>query len=524
MQGVIAAGDRHTAEAGAAIFRQGGNAVDAAAAAAFAALVCEICVVNIGGGGFAMVVESGDKGPRSVVYDFFSTMPQRRDPAEHDFREIHVDFGGEVQPFFIGRASTAVPGVVAGLCQLVQERGTLPLTAVMAPAIAFAQEGFSFLPYMARILKILDPIYRDTPAVAKLFAPNGRYLEAGAVLRMPELGRSLAGLAQEGPDLFYRGGLARAIVRDHQQNGGLITAADLEAYHVLVQRPIVVDYRGFQVLLPPPSSYGGALIAFSLQLLETVSLEGLSHNGIDHLLALAHVFRLTSLARKEWEADPSRGQLSSFLSGPNFEAYAARLAKLLEGKVFSDDVAGSDSLGHTTHISALDIGGQAVSLTFSAGESGGYLVGDTGMTLNNMLGEHDLNPHGFHKEPPGARLFSMMSPAVVLKDGKPVLAVGSAGSNRLRSAILQTISNLIDFRLDPDEAINQARIHYESGVLQCEAGVDPGVAERLRLAGFQAKLWREKSIYFGGAQAAVNINDALSGGGDRRRGGAAIVV
>ena len=200
--------------------------------------------------------------------------------------------------------------------------------------------------------------------------------------------------------------------------------------------------------------------------------------------------------------------------------WTQRLNNALAGKPFEHEPAQPPSLGHTSHISVMDDAGLAVSITTSAGESGGYLVANTGICLNNILGELDLNPNGWHQHPPGSRLSSMMSPAIVLKNGRPVMSVGSAGSNRIRSAILQTISRFVDFDMDPDKAINAPRIHYEEGILQIEAGFSGETIEYLKDAGFAVNVWDETSLFFGGAQAVVQQNNSLNGAADHRRNGA----
>ncbi len=526
-QGMIAAGDPCTARAGAEVFEKGGNAADAAVAAGFAAIVAETCVVNIGGGGFALCVEPGPTsgtGDRiATSYDFFVEVPSIRKTDAHDFRQIFVDFGADRQPFFIGRASSAVPGLVAGLCRLAQERGRLPLATLLRPAIELARQGFELTPAMAEVLQLLRPIFSDTPRLADIFVPNGRPLAAGRRILLSDLARSLEGLSEEGPDYFYRGALAHAIVEDHRREGGLIHLDDLDGYKALERPPISISYRGQEALFPGPPSHGGALIAFSLKLLESVSLKGMRPGGFEYLHALASVMLLTSKARRVWDVlskEDANTAVDRFLAKERRAPYLEALHEMLAGARPEIADESSTGPGHTTHISAMDRNGMAVSMTLTAGESAGYLVGESGVCLNNMLGEHDLNPHGFHVDPPGVRLRSMVSPCVVIKDGTPLLVVGSAGSNRLRSAILQTMCLVLDFGLDPDHAVNFPRIHFEAGRLQVEAGFENGMAGRLAAVGFDVNSWRERSIYFGGAQAVSFSGGQPRGGADQRRGGA----
>jgi len=525
MKGIVAAGDQRSAQAGAAALALGGNAVDAAVAAAFASFVVETCVVNIAGGGYALVAHgAGGDEPRVDAYDFFCAMPSGRpDPKNMDFREIWVDFGGHRQPFNIGRASTGAPGVVAGLCRMAADHGALPLAETLAPAIELAGGGFEITPIAAYVFRLLGPIYRDTAETRRLFAPGGDFLQAGDWLRLPDLARTLEALAREGEGLFYRGAIAEALTRDHRRHGGLILPEDLAGYRAQRVAPLRVRYRDYDAYLPPPSSHGGALVGFALKLLESASIGTMAPNGSEHIRALAHVMRLTQAARRDWDLLPEHDSETTrrFLSDAHAAPYLSALRQSLAGGgAPTPPPQTKRDLGSTSHISAIDAGGMAVSMTTSTGEAAGYLVGDTGVCPNNVLGEHDLNPRGFHKAAPGQRLNSMMSPLILMRGGRPRLAVGSAGSSRIRSAILQTVSNFVDFDMPLDQAVNQPRVHFEDGVLQLEAGIAPETAERLaREAWTHVNPWRERSLFFGGAQAAGLHEGQLEGGADNRRGG-----
>ena len=513
--GVIAAGDPFTAEAGAEILRQGGNAVDALVAAGFAATVSESLVVNIGGAGFAMV--SNEAGTKA--YDFFTSIPSGPSDAL-DFREVVLDFGDETQSFWIGRGSTATPGLVAGLCALASEQGSLPLKTLVKPAVALAEGGFPMLRNKTYILGLLEPIFRDTDALASAYVKDGRLLGEGERVYLPDLARTLERIAAEGPDLFYRGDLAIQMVKDHRAHGGLLTESDLSSYRMVCTTPIKTGYRDYEVLLAPPSSHGGVLIAFSLKLLESCDLRGVAHHSAEHLNLLGHIMRLTNMARDAWVRPMD---VAAFLSDAHVGPWLSRLKSELDQPPRDSDHEASGR-GSTTHISTLDRQGGMASMTLSTGESAGYIVGKTGMALNNMLGEHDLNPNGFHQGNPGDRLNSMMCPVIVMRDGKPVLATGSAGSNRIRSAILQTLSNTLDFGMDADAAINQARAHYENGLYHLEYGIDGKSADALEEKGFRVNRWTGKNLFFGGAQMVLNSDGKQSGGADMRRDGSVVVV
>lgn len=543
MHGVIAAGHPQTAAAGAEMFERGGNAVDAAVAAAFASFITEAVLVNIGGGGIAQVYNPA--GGQVAAYDFFSTMPglpaDGATPTDLDFKEILVDFGPAQQPFYIGRGSVAVPGVVAGLCAMVSEMGTLSLPQILAPAIRLAREGVILSEALGYVASILAPILMNTPKIASIYGPNGRIAAPGERLHFPELANTLEQLGRQGPSLFYDGAIAEKILADQQAHQGLLTKTDLARYQVRRTKPIAIDYRGYTILLPPPASGGGVLIAFALKLLATVSLTNLSHNSFEQARLLVELMRLSNVARVQWEQDcggdprlaigPAQTAcIDLFLADSNIEGYSRQLKEALaNGHIISEPKLPKGPAS-TTHISVADTNGMIVGITTSAGENAGFVVGDTGVTLNNMLGEIDLHPNGFHQLSPGQRLMTMMSPVLVLRQDRPILAVGSGGSNRLRTAILQVISNFIDFDMHLDEAVNAPRVHFEDDVVQLEGGIAPEVADRLEAAGYTVNRWPERNMFFGGAHAVAQEETAdhqsrhWVAAGDRRRGGSVMTV
>ena len=526
------------------MLRQGGNAVDAAVAAAFTSFIAEAVLVNIGGGGIAQVYDPATG--QVVSCDFFSNMPGlarngQTPAAEIDFREILVDFGPAQQPFYIGRGSVAVPGVVAGLCQMVEDLGTLPLSQILAPAIRLARQGAVMSDALAYVAAILAPILTDTAEIAARYALDGKIAGAGDTLYFPDLANTLEQLGREGPALFYTGAVAQTILADQQAHQGLLTKADLVRYQVYQAASIAVDYRDCMVQLPPPSSNGGVLIAFALKLLASVSLKNISHNGFDHLRLLAEVMRLSNIARAQWESDcgldaawTTRSNqtecIDKFLANDNIMRYSQMLKEILAGRRDIPDSDVSKGPASTTHISVADTNGIVVGITTSAGENAGFVVADTGIMLNNMLGEIDLHPNGFHQLAAGQRLITMMSPTIVLRQGQPVLAVGSGGSSRLRTAILQVISNFIDFTMPLAEAVDAPRLHFEANMVQLEGGIAPEVADQLEAAGYRVNRWPERNMFFGGAHAVARSTDLPSqdqgwvAAGDRRRGGSIVVV
>jgi len=530
MPGVIAAGDPATAAAGAAMLAQGGNAVDAAVAAAFASFIAEVGVVHWGGSGIAQLYDP--RHGRSVVYDFFSNTPglERTLPAEAlDFAEVTIDFGATTQNFHLGRASVATPGNIPGLCRMAAEFGRLPLATLLQPAIRLAHGGHPLAAFQADTCDLLSPLYTHTAGMRAIFAPNGRIIQPGERLFIPDLAATLEALAETGPELARSGPLAQALLADQAANGGLLTAVDLEQYAVHRPDPIRLRYRDYTILLPPPSSSGGVLTAFTLKLLSRFDAARLPHGGADHLQLLYELMAATARARPTWDqlADslPVAEALDRFLADSFVQRYAAEVRDALHSRGASPAPAEDPGGGNTSHLSVIDGDGLTVGLTTTAGESAGYVVPGTGFIPNNIMGEADLHPAGFHTRPPGQRIPTMMTPVIVLQGERPRLVVGSGGSIRIRSAILQALSNLLDFRMSLHEAVNRARVHLEEGVLQCEAGYDPAAVDALEARGYRVNRWTKRSIYFGGAHSVSRTADGrLVAAGDDRRGGSTAVV
>jgi gamma-glutamyltranspeptidase / glutathione hydrolase len=501
MRGVVAAGHPLSAEAGAQVLREGGNAIDAATAAVLASFAVESPLTGFGAGGYMLVHREGGAGEDIALIDFFVAAPGL-DGIERraELVPVPVHFDAETsQTFYVGPASCGVPGAAAGLVQALERFGTMPLSALVGPAIGLARDGAPVNAQQAYLLEILAPIHERLPGTRELYAPAGRRLREGDVFRFAELAEALERFAAEGAEPFYRGAVAATLAEFVADQGGTLGPADLAAYEAIERRPIGTEFRGTEVFTNPPPSSGGILLAYSLGLLERLG----PRSGPEQLvaaLAAANDRRSLEFA----EALHEQGMEADFLDPAGL------------------DLAAADLLGSTTHVSVLDAGGTCASVTCSNGSGSGVLVPGTGVILNNMLGEEDLNPHGFHQIEPGRRVSSMMAPTIVLRDGEIVLGVGSAGSNRIRSAILQTVVRVVEQGMEVDAAVRAPRLHFEQGIVQAEPGLDEGALSRLEAAGAVVAHWPSINLFFGGVQAVARDpgSGALSGGGDPRRGGA----
>ncbi len=491
-RGAVAAGHPLTARAGADVLRAGGNAVDAAIASMLTSFVTEPLLTGLGAGGYMLVVPPTGE---PVLLDFFVAAPGHGADLSSRAPLVAVDvsFGDVVQVFHIGAASVGAYGTPAGVCEAAARFGTVPLADLAAPAAELARDGVEVNAQQAYLFEILAAIYSSTAEGRALFMREGRIPRAGDVLHNPELGVALERLGAEGASSFYSGDVAALVCEWVMERGGALTREDLAGYHAEPREPVRVRYRGRDVLTNPPPSAGGTLLAYALALLER-------GEGPPGPAALVE-----AMERAQEERTPE------FLSGLAEPGFLERFM--------------ASRLGSTTHISVLDGEGWACSVTCTNGEGSGIVVPGTGLHLNNMMGEEDLSPLGFFSHPTGRRLPSMMAPTVVLgRDGAPPeLALGSAGSNRIRSALLQVIVNVLDRGMDASEAVHAPRLHFEDRIVYAEPGLD---AAALEAVGHPVAWFRELNLFFGGCQAVERdpVTGGFSGGGDPRRGGAVVAA
>jgi gamma-glutamyltranspeptidase / glutathione hydrolase len=488
--GMVAAGHPVTAEAGARVLRAGGNAVDAAVAAVLSSWVAEPLLTGPGAGGYLLVAGAGEE---PTLLDFFVEAPGRgADPADRaDLLPAEVSFGDVAQVFNVGPASCGTYGTPAGLAAALERWGSMPAADLAAPAAALAREGVPLNAAQAYIFEILEPILLTTPEVRAVFAPGGRALREGEAFRDAALGDTIERFGAEGAEPFYRGDIAAAIVEWLEPRGGQVTRADLDAYEAVPREPARATYRGRDVLTNPPPSAGGILIALALARLDAM---GPGPPAVTDIVdVMEEVQRQRTLEFVEGLAEPG----------------------------FADRFLAS-RLGSTTHISVLDRDGRACSVTCTNGEGSGVIVPGTGVHVNNIMGEQDLSPLGFFHYPPGRRMPSMMAPtAVVDAAGHVELALGSAGSNRIRSAILQVVVGAVDHGLRAGDAVLAPRVHFEDGLVYAEPGAG---RDALRAAGRDIVAFRDRNLFFGGVQAVERDprTGELSGAGDPRRGGVAV--
>jgi gamma-glutamyltranspeptidase / glutathione hydrolase len=459
----VAAGHPATARAGLEILAEGGSAADAAVAASLASCVAETVMTGIAGGGHAIWLDG--KSGRVELLDFFVAVPGIGGPARApELVELGVPFGAELVHYFIGIASCAVPGVPAGLDALWRRGGRLSWERVVEPALRLAREGVEMPPAHAACLAMLAPVMTMREG-ERIYSPGGRLLQAGGRLDQPGLERMFEAVAAEGLQTFYEGTLAEALLELMEERGGLVTRADLEEYRVEWLPPVKTSYADTSI-----HTRGGLS-----QLVDTLS-------GLPPLGGCAPAERAVVLAR--------------VLAAP-----------LYSGRTYDD----------TTNLCVVDEDGSAVVLTTSLGLGSGDFIPGYDVHLNSMLGEAELLIGPLE---PGRRMESMMAPTVALDDQGFVLAAGAAGGTRLRPALVQVLSGVLDEGLEPQAAVDRPRLHSTGAIVHLELGFGDEVTDALAAEGYQVKRWDALHHYFGG----VSLVGRNGGAADPRRSGAALTL
>lgn len=534
--GTVAAGHPETAEIGARILREGGSAADAAVAAVFASWVCEPLLTGPAAGGHLLAVPaptgSGGDAATPLAIDAFCAVPGLTAPptsttatrATPDpiagLRAVDVDFGDAHQTFHVGAASVAAFGLIDGLVRLHRRWGRLPLADLASPAADLARRGVALNRQQAYVATLLERILALTPESRALWFRDGTLLGEGDRFVAPELATTIERLGREGAEPLRSGDLAAACVETCAAGGGALTARDLADYRARESAPLAVAYRDRRVLTAPPSSAGGVLLAMALG-----QLDGRGREPSDHGDRRPD----GSGSRGRRAAPPTNAELIAAMGRVDAER-TTEFDDRLHDHGFADRLLAL-RLGSTTHLSVIDADGLGCAITCTNGEGSGVVVPGTGIHLNNVMGEEDLNPRlrpggaARPRLPPGRRMPSMMAPTAVLRDGATEAVLGSAGSSRIRSALLQTIVGLVDHGRDPVAAVDAPRLHVEDGTIYVEPGVDVPARRGGEIVEPIVR-FRDRNLYFGGVQVVRRDprTGALSAAGDPRRGGAVVVA
>jgi gamma-glutamyltranspeptidase/glutathione hydrolase len=479
----VSAGSRATAEAGAIALAEGGNAVDAVLAATFASTIAEQSVASLGGGGFLMV-----RRPDGQVHlrDFFVDTPGRGLPVQEldlHFLPMDVQYPSTVQTFHVGMGSVAVPGLLAGMLEAHDEFARLPLATLVAPARRYAAQGVVIEPAQGILTGLVRELVGLSPESRRLMERDGRWLTTGDVVVNPDLARFLDLVADGSVTSIESAPFAGPLLAA-MRSGGLVTAADLDAYQVIAREPVVAERRGHALHTNPPPSFGGSIIADTL-----ASAPPFDPDDAHGWMTLLDTLTEATVRRRTGATTPLT------------------------------------STG-TTHASAVDADGMVAAMTTSNGVTAGFVIPGTGIQLNNMLGEADLNPDGFHATPPGQRMGSMMSPSILVAPDGSVVALGTGGSERIRSSMVEVLVRLVDGGQSLAEAVSRARVHPDDRGLQVEPHLPATVVAGLDGSALgPVNVWPAPNLFFGGVNAVQRMPDgSVTAVADGRRGGGALVV
>ena len=523
-EGMVVADDELAARAGMEMLKRGGNAVDAAVATAFALGVVDPASSGIGGGGFMVIYQAREK--TAHVLDFRERAPS----AVH--RDLYIKGGKVVTGLSLtGGLAVAVPSEVMGLSEALKRFGTVSLSTVMAPAIRYATEGFPLQGHLRYAVERQLGNIRKSPGLARVFLrSDGTPYDVGEKIAQTELGETLSAIARQGPQVFYEGSIAQAIVEGVKKEGGVITLEDLKAYRPVWREPLLGQYRKHLIISMPPPSSGGIALLEMLRVLESYRLDQLVHNSATYLHLMAEVMKHAFADRAQYLGDPD------FVQIPAAKLVSKERADKIRGKIspartygpeFYGPISVQPEKGGTTHFSVLDSVGNTVACTVTINTRFGSKVvpPGTGIVLNNEIDDFSIqagtpNTYGLigvdaNAIQPKKRPLSSMTPTIIIENDRPVMVVGGAGGPRIINAVLQTILNVVDFHMPVDKAVEAARIHHQW--VPNELSVEPGIPAETRLSLERRGHALRERDGLGVVQALVAKNGKVSGKADPRK-------
>ena len=480
-QGMVVSAQHLASEVGLRILKQGGNAIDAAVAVGYALAVVYPCCGNLGGGGF-MTLHLADG--RNLFVNFRERAPLKAT------RDMYLDAAGQVVPGLStqGYLAVGVPGTVLGLDTVLRQYGSMSRRQVMAPAIALAEQGYLLTPGDAAILTgnvargdrdALSGPSLDFAAqanVAAIFLKHGQPYALGDRLVQADLARTLRLIARDGPAAFYRGPIAAQVVRASQQHGGRLSLADFAAYTVEQSPPVECDYHGYRVISAPPPSSGGTTLCEMLNIIEPYPLAQLGFHSAQATHDMTEAMRHAYVDRNSLLGDPD------FVSAPVARLISKDYAAQLRAAIQPDRATPSEQVGpgtaphegrNTTHFSVVDARGNAVSVTYTINNYFGarVIAGNTGFFLNDEMDDFTAKPgvpnlYGLlqgedNAIAPGKRPLSSMAPTLVTKDGKLFMVFGSPGGSRIITIALEAFTNVVDYGMDIQQAVDAPRFHHQ---------------------------------------------------------------
>jgi gamma-glutamyltranspeptidase/glutathione hydrolase len=456
--------------AGTEMLVQGGNAIDAAVATMFALSVVEPMMTSIFGSGF-LTIRLAD-GTLTTIDNYGTVSLAAYDSM---FEPIPGSLDNDVVGGLndTGYLAVSTPGTLLGWATAVERFGRLPLSTVMAPAIRFARHGFRVSPYLRSITEMSQDALARFPASAEVFLPGGGLPEVGSVIRRGDYANTLERIGAAGPDWLYRGPLGEMVAEDMERNGGLLTMADLEGYRVYERAPVRGTYRGYEIVSMAPASSGGTHIIQMLNILEGFDLGELGFGSADTVHLIAEAMKIAFADRFRYMADPETTNVPvEWLTSKAYGAERRAQIDPVRSQTYSAAQQPDGEGRSTTHCCAMDDEGNVVSTTqtLNSGFGSKVTVPGTGMLLNNCMHLMDPNPGRTNSIAPGKRILSSMSPTIVLKDGKPFMAIGTPGGVRIFGSVMQAIINVIDHGMMLQEAVEAPRLWDRGPTLELETG------------------------------------------------------
>ena len=469
-RGMVVSAEPIATKVGLQILKKGGNAVDAAVATGFALAVTYPVAGNIGGGGF-MVIHFPDG--RNTAIDF------RETAAKLASRDMYLDKNGEFNADLSqnGITSAGIPGSVAGLLYALEKYGTMKLEEVIQPAINLAEDGFPLSAANAKSLEWTLNDFKKYPSSLKVFSKNGVAYQEGEILKQPDLATTLSEIKKLGRDGFYKGKVAELMLQQMKTLGGNFCADDLENYYPIEREVVKGKYKGYEIVSMPPSSSGGITLVQMLNILENFSFQKDEWNSSRYIHSLVSAMKFAYSDRSKHLGDPAFYDVpEKWLTS---KSYAKKLAeRITDVAIPSTEIKPGDPKQYkeseeTTHYSVMDKNGCAVSVTTTINSAYGskLVVEGAGFLLNNEMDDFSGKPgvpnqFGLigsvaNEIQPGKRMLSSMTPTIVLKDGKPVLVVGSPGGSTIITVVLQVILNRLEFEMNLEQAVNSPRIHHQ---------------------------------------------------------------
>ena len=492
-RGMVASNHPLASSAGVEMLALGGNAFDAAVATVFALSVVEPMMVGPFGAGFVNI-RHGTTG-ESTVIDNYSTAPRGATPDMFEPVSDHwPDYMETVgRKNKLGHLAVGVPGNLKAWCEISSRYGRLGLDMLVQPAIRYARRGFPASRYLVDCIRDSRGDIARFAATAAVFLPAGAPPSPGDLVVMEELAASLELIAARGAKALYGGPLGEAVAGEMAAHGGLITQHDLREYKIRDREPVRGTYRGHEIVSTPPTSSGGTHVVQMLNLLEGFDIAALGFGTAAYVHLLSEVLKIAYADRFEYLADPAFVRLP--IAGLTSKEYArARRGEIdrvgPSAHRAGDPAAFGGESGNTTHLTVADEQGNIVAMTQTLNELFGakVTVPGTGLLLNNTMALFDPHPGKANSAAPGKRMLSSMSPTVVLKDGKPFMALGTPGGMRIFPSVLQAIVNVIDFGMTLQEAVEAPRVWTQGQALEVEQGIAEDARRQLRGMGHKVEV------------------------------------